>query len=43
MNNKQAKKLRQYAKKEYIDLFRALLDLPLRERIKLAFRLVFRR
>jgi hypothetical protein len=43
MNSKIAKKIRQYAKKEYVDLFRALLDLPLRERVKLAFRLVFRR
>lgn len=42
MNEKQAKKLRKYAERNYVDLFRHLLDLPLWERVKLAMRLIFR-
>ena len=43
MNSKTAKKLRQYAKREYYDLFRHLLDLPLRARIKIALQIIFKR
>ncbi len=43
MNGKIAKKIRQYAKRDYKDLFRHLLDLPLRDRIGIALRIIFKR
>jgi hypothetical protein len=43
MNSKTAKKIRQYAKRDYKDLFRHLLDLPLRDRISIALRIIFKR
>jgi hypothetical protein len=43
MNGRIAKKVRKLAHREYIDLFRLLLDLPFRERFKLALTLIFRR
>jgi hypothetical protein len=43
MNSKIAKKIRQYAKRDYYDLFRQVLTLPLRARFGIALRIIFKR
>lgn len=42
MNNKVAKKIRRYAQRDYYDLFSGLLSLPFWERVKIAFKIVFK-
>jgi hypothetical protein len=42
MNSKIAKKIRQYAQRDYYDLFSGLLRLPLWERVKIALKIVFK-
>ena len=42
MNAKTAKKLRQYAQREYVDLFRNLLSMSFWDRVKIAIKIVFR-
>jgi len=43
MNGKTAKKIRQYAKRDYYDLFRHVLNLSFRARLGIALRIVFKR